>query len=161
MSGTFFAISLGKSACDGIGGVVKKMIAKARLQRPFENQIFTVQDMYTFCKQNFGEKISFLYSGEEIEKEKFLATRFQNALLIPGTQKLHKIIPVGNVRVKIYKTSNADEGEEKITQKNSKKDVVQAGMWKRLFFKRFRFHTYRFRFRFHQQKTEKRPLTIF
>ena len=41
-----------------------------------------------------------------------------------------------------------------------------AGMWKRLFFKRFRFHTYRFRFRFrrfrfHQQKTKKRPLTIF
>ena len=32
-------------------------------------------------------------------------------------------------------------------------------MWKRLFFKRF--HTYRFRFRFHQQKTKKRPLTIF
>ena len=34
-------------------------------------------------------------------------------------------------------------------------------MWKRLFFKRFRFHTYHFRFRFHQQKTKKRPLTIF
>ena len=45
------------------------------------------------------------------------------------------------------------------------------GMWKRLFFKRFRFrfrfHTCRFRFRFrfhrfrfHQQKTKKRPLTI-
>ena len=38
---------------------------------------------------------------------------------------------------------------------------LSAGMWKRLFFKRFRFHTYRFRFRFHQQKTKKRPLTIF
>ena len=54
-----------------------------------------------------------------------MATRFQNALSIPGTQKLHKIIPAGNGRVKIYKTSNADEGEERITQKNSKKDVVQ------------------------------------
>ena len=32
-------------------------------------------------------------------------------------------------------------------------------MWKRLFFKRFRFHTYRFCF--HQQKTKKLPLTIF
>ena len=31
-------------------------------------------------------------------------------------------------------------------------------MWKRLFFNRFHFHTYRFRF--HQQKTKKRPLTI-
>ena len=32
-------------------------------------------------------------------------------------------------------------------------------MWKQLFFKRFRFHTYRFRV--HQQQTKKRPLTIF
>ena len=35
----------------------------------------------------------------------------------------------------------------------------QAGMWKRLFFKRFHFHIYRFRFP--QQKTKKRPLTTF
>ena len=35
------------------------MTAKARLQRPFENQILTPQDMYTFCIENFGEKISF------------------------------------------------------------------------------------------------------
>ena len=33
----FFATSHGKSACDGIGGVVKRMTAKACLQRPFEN----------------------------------------------------------------------------------------------------------------------------
>ena len=40
----------------------------------------------------------------------------------------------------------------------------KPGMWKRLFFNSFRFHIYRFRFhrfRFHQQKTKKRPLTIF
>ena len=55
----FFATSHGKSACDGIGGVVKKMIAKARLQRPFEYQILTPQDMYTFCIENFGKKIIF------------------------------------------------------------------------------------------------------
>ena len=97
----FFSTSQGKRACDGIGGEVKKMTAKARLQRPFENQILTPQDMYIFCKENFGEKISFFYtSSEEIEKEKFLATKFQNAPLIIGTQKLHKIIPAGNGRVK-------------------------------------------------------------
>ena len=64
---------------------MKKMSAKARLQRPFENQILTSQDMYTFCKDNFGEEISFFCtSSEEIEeKEKFLATIFQNVLLIP------------------------------------------------------------------------------
>ena len=40
-----FATSHGKSACDGIEGVVKKMTAKARQQRPFENQILTPKDM--------------------------------------------------------------------------------------------------------------------
>ena len=54
-----------------------------------------------------------------------MATSFRNALLIPGTQKLHKIIPAGNGRVEIYETSNADEGEERITQKNFLKNVVQ------------------------------------
>ena len=85
----FFATLREKSAWDGIGGVVKKMTAKAKLQRPFENQILTPQDMCTFCKENFGEKIIFLYtSSEEIEEtEKILAARFQIAVLIPGTQK--------------------------------------------------------------------------
>ena len=54
-----------------------------------------------------------------------MATRFQNALSISGTQKLHKIIPVSNGRVKIYETSDADEGEERIIPKNSKKVMVQ------------------------------------
>ena len=48
----FFATSHGKSACDGIGGVVKRVTAKASLQRPFENQILTPQDMYKFCRKN-------------------------------------------------------------------------------------------------------------
>ena len=38
---------------------------------------------------------------------------------------MHKIFPAGNGRVRIYETSNADEGEKRITQKNSKRDVVQ------------------------------------
>ena len=54
----FFATFHGKSACDEIEGVVK-MTAKAKLQRPFENQILTSQNMYTFCIENFGEKLSF------------------------------------------------------------------------------------------------------
>ena len=50
------ATSHGKSVCDGIGGVVKRMTAKTSQQRSFENQILTPQNMYTFCKENFGEK---------------------------------------------------------------------------------------------------------
>ena len=38
-------------------------------------------------------------------------------------------------------------------------EQLKPGTWKRLFLKRFRFHTYRFRF--HKQKVRKRPLIIF
>ena len=48
------------------------MTAKVRLQRPFENQILTPQDMYTFCIENCGEKFVFLFlSSEEIKKKIF------------------------------------------------------------------------------------------
>ena len=99
----FFATSHRKSACDEIGEVVKRLTTKASLQRPFKNQILTPQDMYTFSKGNFGKKISFSCTfSEEIEKEKFLASRFQTALLIFGTPKLHEINSAVNGTIKIY-----------------------------------------------------------
>ena len=48
-----------------------------------------------------------------------------------------------------------------ILLKSLRKKGLKPGMWKRLFFKRFRFRFHTYRFRFHQQKTKKRPLTIF
>ena len=46
-----FATSHGKSACDGIGGTVKRLTAKLSLQRPVNKQILTPQDMFDFCKE--------------------------------------------------------------------------------------------------------------
>ena len=59
----FFATSHGKSACGGIGEVVKKITAKARLQRPFENQIFTPKNIYNlhFAKKILEKKLVFLH----------------------------------------------------------------------------------------------------
>ena len=57
----FFLTLYRKSACDGIGGVLKRRIAKASLQKPFKNQIFTPQNMHLFCKETFGEKTIFLF----------------------------------------------------------------------------------------------------
>jgi hypothetical protein len=47
----FFATSHGKSACDGIGGTVKRLTAKASLQRPVSGQILTPKEMYDYCKE--------------------------------------------------------------------------------------------------------------
>ena len=43
----FFATSHGKSACDGIGGTVKRLVTRASLQRPYNDQILTSDAMRT------------------------------------------------------------------------------------------------------------------
>jgi hypothetical protein len=48
----FFATSHGKSPCDGIGGTVKRLTARASLQAPIDNQILTPCDMFTWASKN-------------------------------------------------------------------------------------------------------------
>ena len=45
----FFATSHGKSPCDGIGGTVKRVTARASLQRPKNSHILTPSQMFDFC----------------------------------------------------------------------------------------------------------------
>ena len=42
----FFATSHGKQPCDGIGGTVKRIAAKASLQRTLKNHILTPKAMF-------------------------------------------------------------------------------------------------------------------
>ena len=46
----FFAISHGKSPCDGIGGSVKRHAAKISLRRPMNNEILNYQSMLNVCE---------------------------------------------------------------------------------------------------------------
>ena len=46
----FFVTSHGKSTFDGVGGTVKRLTARASLQRPFNDQVLSAQEMFTFCK---------------------------------------------------------------------------------------------------------------
>ena len=47
-----FATSRGKTACDGVSGTLKQLVSKASLQRPYDNQIITPQQLYEFaCKE--------------------------------------------------------------------------------------------------------------
>jgi len=45
----FFATSHGKSACDGIGGTVKRLLTKASLQHPYTDAILTSEQVLKFC----------------------------------------------------------------------------------------------------------------
>jgi hypothetical protein len=48
----FFATGHGKSPCDGVGGTIKRVIAKLSLQRPSENQILTAEQMFECAVDN-------------------------------------------------------------------------------------------------------------
>ena len=90
----FSATSHGKGACDGLGGTVKRLAAKASLQRPYEEQIMTPLQLYQWSSSNIPG-ISFDFSSvEEYEVEKTtLEARFDNCQTIAGTRRLHCFIP--------------------------------------------------------------------
>ena len=82
----FSATSHGKGACDGVGGTVKRLAARASLQRPYEDQIMTPLQLYEWASKNIPGVI-FNYCGtEEYEEEKaYLEDCFEKAHTITGT----------------------------------------------------------------------------
>ena len=86
----FSATSHGKGACDGLGGTVKRLAARASLQRPYDEQIMTPRQLFEWASDNIPA-VSFEYcSTEDYKREQtHLEERFQRSRMIPGTRKLH------------------------------------------------------------------------
>ena len=107
---SFFATSHEKSPCDGIGGTVKRLVARASLQRPLDNQILSMEKMFEYCKSdikgiNFIKKIS----KENIAPvRQMLSTRFESGKTIPGTRSVHHFSPLSEGEV-TYKRVSDDE----------------------------------------------------
>ncbi|RXG51976.1 hypothetical protein Avbf_06493, partial [Armadillidium vulgare] len=68
----------GKGPCDGLGGAVKRLAARASLQRPYEYQTLTLNSFESLCN------------------------RFRQALIILGTQQFHAFLPVNSNTSKIH-----------------------------------------------------------
>ena len=51
---TFFATSHGKGPCDGLGGTVKRLAAKASLQQRYNEEIMTPQQLFDFVRENIS-----------------------------------------------------------------------------------------------------------
>ena len=103
----FFATSHGKGPCDGLGGTIKRLAAKASLQRPYNDQIMTPRQLFDFGKENI-EGIFFLYSSTEewLNEKTLLKERFDTASTIPGTQKLHSFLPISLSELQVKFVSN-------------------------------------------------------
>ena len=104
----FFATCHGKGPCDGVGGTVKRLTARASLQRPEKEQIVTPEEMFAFCSEHISG-ITFVYvSGEAIDlmRQTVLEERFMNARVLRGTRGFHYFEPCGASRMKAAVTSS-------------------------------------------------------
>lgn len=91
----FMPTSHGKSAADGIGGILKRQVCHRILSGLF--QIRNAKD-FVDCASTFSKNINVLYaSSVEMEAEtSVLKERWANVKQLPKTQTLHFFEPVGN-----------------------------------------------------------------
>ena len=110
----FSATSHGKGACDGLGGTVKRLAARASLQRPYNDQVMTPRQLFDWACANIPA-VHFEYcSSEDYTREQSsLEQRFALSRTIPGTRKLHSFVPLSDstVQVKHYSTSDISRKE--------------------------------------------------
>lgn len=109
----FFATSHGKGPCDGVGGTVKRLASRASLQLIGNSDpIQTPLDLYNWACSYF-RSISFAYctSAEHQAEESILQNRFDKALTVRGTLKLHAVIPISHklVKTKLFSASEKFE----------------------------------------------------
>lgn len=91
---SFFATSHGKSACDGIGGTVKRLTARASLQRPYNDQITSPVQMYEFCsKEISGIHFVFIKHEDMVHIRSDQEKRFSFTKTIAGTRSFHFFSP--------------------------------------------------------------------
>jgi len=109
----FFATSHGKSPCDGIGGTVKRLVARASLQATTSNQILNPDQMFKWVTANISG-ISFFFKSsvdiQENSKSYNLESRFSSIKTIPGTRSHHSFIRKGHNGIEMRRLSVDNSG---------------------------------------------------
>ena len=117
----FSATSHGKGACDGLGGTVKRLAARASLQRPYNDQLMTPRQLFDWACNNIPAAYFGYCSNEDyVREQSSLEHRFQLSRTIPGTRKLHSFVPIldNTVEVKFYSSSDVSRKERVALAKN-------------------------------------------
>jgi len=106
----FFATSHGKGPCDGVGGTVKRLAARASLQRPYDRQILTPRQLFEFgCSEIPTIKFYYATIAEYDHESNLLSLRFESTRTIPGTHKLHSFRPISREEVEVRQFSSCEE----------------------------------------------------
>ena len=89
-NGTLFATSHGKGPSDGLGRAVKRMAARASLQRPIADQITTPLELYEWTKAAIKNiDFDFIRKDHVAETHKRLQRRFNAARKVDGIRSSH------------------------------------------------------------------------
>lgn len=129
----FHATAHGKGPCDGIGGNLKRLAARASLQLSAENHILTPHDLYRWAKENMNKTIIFFSAkSDQEDTAELLKGRFTAAVTVSGTQKYHAVIPTDDDRLILkYYSSAADyEIYPKIKTNKRKTSMQKTGKCK-------------------------------
>lgn len=102
----FFATSHGKSPCDGIGGTVKRLVARASLQSPVEGHIMYPRELYDWAVTNItGIKFFWVDKLDVAAVTKSQQERFEQYQRIPGTRDNHCFVPVSDSHLQVKRVS--------------------------------------------------------
>lgn len=104
----FFATSHGKGPCDGLGGTIKRLAARASLMN-INNPINTAVKFYTWVQNNVKNVNTEFFDVNQYEdRANQLKERFNDAKMIPGTLGYHAFIPLPHYKIKVQTTSSSE-----------------------------------------------------
>ena len=100
MPNDFFATAHGKSACDGIGGSIKRRTSHESLRRPASNPILNATDMAEYCKATFPNIIIDVITSEDYEAaSSSIKNRVNSSSTLDGTRGFHSFEHVGQGKI--------------------------------------------------------------
>ena len=98
--------SQGKTACDGVSGTLKRIVSRASLQRPYDNQIITPQQLYEFaCKEIKGMHFCFTTTDRSTTKKEIswnIALKMHTL-----SQELKKYMPTNQCQKIVLRSVNS------------------------------------------------------
>lgn len=107
----FFATSHGKSPCDGIGGTVKRLAARASLQSCTTHHILTPQELYQWAEKYInGIKFFFVPQSQVERQRRSQEARFSKAKKVPGIRSHHCFVPTCTGQLRMYRISSDTTG---------------------------------------------------
>lgn len=102
----FFATSHGKSPCDGIGGTVKRLAARASLQATTTDHILNPLQLFQWAERHIQGIKFFFVSKDQVEaKAGGQEARFSSAKKVPGIRSHHCFIPTSNGQLRMFRVS--------------------------------------------------------